>query len=133
MVIYGVSILAICYMVGQFIGELLGKVLGVDANVGGVGFAMVILIFATGYMKKKKMLPAESEKGIVFWSSMYIPIVVAMSAKQNVLAAVSSGLVAVLAGVLAVVVAFTLIPVITKLAGKNSKSESKANLSEGGI
>ena len=46
---------------------------------------------------------------------MYIPIVVAMAAKQNVVAAVSSGWLAVIAGVGAVVVSFALIPVFTRL------------------
>ena len=44
---------------------------------------------------------------------MYIPIVIAMSATQNVKAAVSGGWVAVLAGILATTVCFTLIPFIT--------------------
>ncbi len=42
MVIYGVAILAGSFMLGQMIGEMLGSWLGIDANVGGVGFAMVL-------------------------------------------------------------------------------------------
>lgn len=38
MVIYGVGLLAFCFLVGQFIGESLGRILGIEANVGGVGF-----------------------------------------------------------------------------------------------
>lgn len=125
MVIYGVSILAICYIVGQFIGELLGLILGVNANVGGVGFAMIILIFVTEHMKKKNLLPQESQKGIIFWSSMYIPIVVAMSATQNVVSAISGGLLAILAGVASVVVAFLLIPVISKLTNSKKDDETQ--------
>lgn len=125
MVIYGVSILAVCYIVGQFIGELLGLILGVNANVGGVGFAMIILIFVTEHMKKKNLLPQESQKGIIFWSSMYIPIVVAMSATQNVVSAISGGLLAILAGVASVVVAFLLIPVISKLTNSKKDDETQ--------
>ena len=132
MVIYGVSILAICYIVGQFIGEVLGLVLGINSNVGGVGFAMIILIFVTARMKSRKMLSPESEKGILFWSSMYIPIVVAMSATQNVTAALSSGVVAVLVGVLSVVVSFLLIPVITKLTSKDKSNDIETSLEKGG-
>lgn len=132
MVIYGVSILAICYIVGQFIGEVLGLVLGINSNVGGVGFAMIILIFVTGRMKSKKMLSTESEKGILFWSSMYIPIVIAMSATQNVTAALSSGVVAVLAGILSVVVSFLLIPVINKLTSKDKSNDIETGLEKGG-
>ena len=126
MVIYGVSILAICYIVGQFIGDMLGLVLNVDANVGGVGFAMLLLILVTGKMKKSNLLKEESVKGILFWSSMYIPIVVAMTATQNVVSAISGGLIAILTGVLSVVVSFLLIPLITKLSNK------KPNISEKG-
>lgn len=126
MVIYGVSILAICYIVGQFIGDMLGLVLNVDANVGGVGFAMLLLILVTGKMKKSNLLKEESVKGILFWSSMYIPIVVAMTATQNVVSAISGGLIAVLTGVLSVVVSFLLIPLITKFSNK------KQNISEKG-
>ena len=36
MIIYGVAFLAVCTLAGIFIGELLGKLIGVPANVGGV-------------------------------------------------------------------------------------------------
>ncbi len=39
MVIYGVTFLGACYIIGQLIGDYLAKLLGVQANVGGVGFA----------------------------------------------------------------------------------------------
>jgi|GEM_PF-4558671 len=42
MKIYGVAILAGCYLAGQFIGEMLGSALGIGGNVGGVGFAMAM-------------------------------------------------------------------------------------------
>jgi malonate transporter MadL subunit len=45
---------------------------------------------------------------------MYIPIVVAMAAKQNVIAAVSSGWLAIVAGVAAVVASFAMIPVLAR-------------------
>lgn len=125
MAIYGVSILAICYIVGQFIGDILGSVLNVDANVGGVGFAMLLLILVTGKMKKSNLLKEESEKGILFWSAMYIPIVVAMTATQNVVSAISGGLAAILTGVLSVIACFLLIPLITKLSNKNSNISEK--------
>jgi malonate transporter MadL subunit len=49
---------------------------------------------------------------------MYIPIVVAMAAKQNVVAAVSGGGMAIIAGVLAVAVSFSMVPVLAKLSDK---------------
>jgi malonate transporter MadL subunit len=46
---------------------------------------------------------------------MYIPIVVAMAAKQNVIAAVSSGWMAIIAGVAAVAVSFAMIPLLDRV------------------
>ena len=54
---------------------------------------------------------------------MYIPIVIAMAAKQNVVAAVSSGWLAVVAGVAAVVVSFAMIPLLSRL-GRRTDGES---------
>ena len=45
MVIYGVALLSFCMLVGVFVGDILGKLIGVQANVGGVGIAMLLLIF----------------------------------------------------------------------------------------
>ena len=45
---------------------------------------------------------------------MYIPIVVAMAAKQNVVAAVTSGWMAITAGVAAVIVSFAFIPLLDR-------------------
>jgi len=44
MKIYGVAILAACYLVGQFIGDWFGSVFEMSGNLGGVGFAMILLI-----------------------------------------------------------------------------------------
>ncbi len=121
MIIYGVALLAFCYIIGQILGEFLGKLLGVNANVGGVGFAMLMLVMLGDWLKRKGHLDVSSEAGIQFWSQMYIPIVVAMSATQNVKLAVSSGLLAVLAGIIPVVLCFLCIPF---LAGKTFKSKT---------
>ncbi|HEN4835107.1 TPA: malonate transporter subunit MadL, partial [Klebsiella pneumoniae] len=50
MIIFGVAFLALCTLTGIFVGELLGKLLGVPANVGGVGIAMVLLILIGSYL-----------------------------------------------------------------------------------
>lgn len=98
MVIYGVGLLAFCMLAGSFLGDLLGQIIGVQANVGGVGIAMLLLILLVHSTGAHFKLKAASEKGIHFWSALYIPIVVAMAAKQNVVAAVSGGWLAILAG-----------------------------------
>ena len=114
--IYGVGLLAGCMLVGLWVGRLLGHALGVEANVGGVGIEMLLLLFFTQLSPKSPVLGPISASGVSFWSAMYIPIVVAMAAKQNVVAAVSSGWVAILAGTLAVLASFALVPVLARWA-----------------
>ncbi len=121
MIIYGVSILSFCYLLGQILGELLGKLLGVQANVGGVGFAMVLLILINSWLERKGYLNKTSEEGIQFWSQMYIPIIVAMAATQNVKQAFSSGIIAILLGLIPVFFCFMAIPVLTKYSTKTKK------------
>ena len=123
MTIYGVALLAACYVIGQLFGEGLGKILGIDANVGGVGFAMLLLILLSNWMTKRGFLAIETERGMAFWSQMYIPVIVAMSATQNVRVALSSGMIAVLAGIIPTAVAFAMIPFLSKLF--KNKSEEK--------
>jgi len=124
MIVYGVALLGACLLAGMLGGQLLGELLGVQANVGGVGIAMVLLVFAGSSSKLKSLVTGASGDGIKFWSAMYIPIVVAMAAKQNVVAAIDGGLLAVVAGVGAVVVSFALVPVLSKI-GKSPKESEK--------
>jgi len=115
MVIYGVALLAGCMLAGVFVGELLGQLLGVQANVGGVGFAMLLLVLLTDALIRRGRFPAVSQQGVMFWSAVYIPIVVAMAATQNVVAAVQGGLAAFLAGSLAVVACLLLVRAISRI------------------
>ena len=118
MKIYGVGILAACFLIGHIMGDYLGKIFHLTGNLGGVGFAMLILVIGNDYFKKKNIIPAETENGILFWSTMYIPVVVAMSASQNVKAALSGGWVAILVGIIATIGCYLLIPVLSKLSKK---------------
>lgn len=125
MVIYGVALLSFCMLVGVFVGDVLGDLIGVQANVGGVGIAMLLLIILSNISHQQFHLAAPTEKGINFWSAMYIPIVVAMAAKQNVIAAVSSGWMAIIAGVAAVAVSFAMIPLLDKIhIGEGDEDDS---------
>ncbi len=92
MIIYGTAILAICHLLGDYLGNTLGMVLGVKANVGGVAISMILLILSKELLAKKGYLPQVTQFGVLYWSGMYIPIVVAMSAGQNVVAALSGGM-----------------------------------------
>ena len=115
MTIYGVAILAGCYITGLLVGESLGSLLNINANVDGVGFAMFLLMFASDWMHKKGFIKPDAEAGIRFWSNMYIPVIVAMAAIQNVKLAVSSGWLAILAGIVPTVIAFSLIPILSRM------------------
>lgn len=123
MVVYGVALLAACMLAGLVVGDLLGVLIGVKANVGGVGIAMLLLILFSDHLKRTLRMNALAEQGILFWSAMYIPIVVAMAAQQDVVAAVKGGPAALLAGVLAVVLSFALVPVIARI-GQPADSRS---------
>ena len=116
MIVYGVALLSVCLILGMLIGEALGVALNVDANVGGVGIAMLFLVFASNSEKFKALTEDTAGSGIKFWSAMYIPIVVAMAARQKVAAAVDGGMLALLAGIAAVVVSFALVPVLSKIS-----------------
>ena len=90
MVIYGIALLGACTLSGLLVGKLLGSLFGIEANVGGIGIAMLLLMYfsnSNSYFKIGDI----SEKGITFWSLIYIPIIVAMAAKQNVIGALDGG------------------------------------------
>lgn len=123
MVIYGVALLSFCMLAGVFAGDILGELIGVQANVGGVGIAMLLLILLSNLSSQRFRLKSMTESGIGFWSAMYIPIVVAMAAKQNVIAAVSSGWMAIIAGVAAVAASFAMIPVLDRI-GRGGRNDS---------
>ncbi|WP_205504707.1 malonate transporter subunit MadL, partial [Pseudomonas viridiflava] len=67
------------------------------------------------YLSKRGLFKGKTEQGVEFWSAIYIPIVVAMAAQQNVYGALKGGPMAILAGTLAVVVAFAMVPVLTRM------------------
>lgn len=115
MTIYGVALLAACTVLGVFLGEALGAALHVKANVGGVGIAMMLLIAARLWIGRKGEMSHGFKLGVEFWALMYIPIVVAMAATQNVAAAVEGGPMVLLAGVTVVAVCFGLVALLGKL------------------
>ena len=92
--------------------------IGIDANVGGVGISMLLLIAVAAKGQASGRLRPLSQSGITFWSGIYIPVVVARAASQNAVAAVRGGTAAVLAGVLAVVVSCALVPVLSHIGGE---------------
>lgn len=114
--IYGVALLAACMFAGSLIGNLLGHITGIGSDIGGVGFAIFLLLMITNSKKAAAILPKNYEKGLEFWKGMFIPIVIAMSASQNVISALSGGVLAIIAGLFPVVVSFLLIPFFNRVA-----------------
>ncbi len=123
--IYGVAILALCMFLGTTFGNIIGILTGINSDVGGVGFAMLLLLLITNSKWVNKVLPAGYEKGIQFWSGMFIPVIIAMSASQNVYAALSRGWLAVVAGIAVVVAAFGLLVLLNTIAGKLEKKKEE--------
>lgn len=101
-------------LVGHMIGELLGALLGVGINVGGVGFSMLCLLCLTNWLKAHGKMSDGIQSGIKFWKGMYIPVVVAMSASQDVVSAISHGAVAIVAGIASVLAVILLIALLSK-------------------
>lgn len=121
MIIYGTALLAICHLLGIILGDLLGHLIGVKTNVGGVGIAMLLLIFARLYMQPRGLLPKPTEAGVGFWAALYIPVVVAMAAQQNVVAALRGGPVALISAFGAVALCACFIAMINRMEPKTDK------------
>lgn len=117
MIIYGTAILAICHLLGDYLGNLLGMALGVKANVGGVAIAMILLILSKELLAKRGYLPQVTQFGVLYWSGMYIPIVVAMSAGQNVVAALSGDMLGLIVSVASLIGTVLVIRYLNRMSG----------------
>ena len=125
--IYGVALLTGCMLVGSFVGNLLGLLTGLNSDIGGVGFAMILLLLVTNSPKANKLLPETYVKGIGFWKEMYIPVTIAMAASQNVVSALSGGIIALVLGLGVVLLMLFLIPLFNKFTSKGTlKNETEA-------
>lgn len=121
MPIYGTALLSTCLLVGLTLGRLMGSALGVEADIGGVGIAMILLILGCDALQSRGLMKPPTESGITFWGQMYVPIVVAMAASQNVLGALNGGLMAVVAGLAAVAACFALVAFFARMGKGDEK------------
>lgn len=110
---------------------MIGNLIGVDSSVGGVGFAMLFLLIVTDYLKTHDRLNQNLSDGISFWQSMYIPIVIAMTATQNVIAAINAVFMAILAGVLVVFIGFLIVWASSFLPDKSTDDTDLKNCEVG--
>ena len=115
MPIFGTALLALCTVLGVALGEALGALLHVKANVGGVGIAMLLLLAARQWLARRGALTPGVRLGVEFWALLSIPIVVAMAAQQNVRAAISGGPMVVMAGLVAVATCFGLVALLGRM------------------
>ena len=112
--IYSLVTLALCMLLGKYIGTLFGTLVGINADVGGVGFAILLLLFVGNckrftFTKRKDFIG-----GMSFWKKMYMPVVVAMAASQNVYRMLTSGMVAIVGGAAVVAFPFLLLYILHK-------------------
>lgn len=112
--IYSLVTLSLCMIVGKYIGLLLGTLVGINADVGGVGFAIILLVLITNSPRLAFTQKKEFKDGVSFWKQMYMPVVVALAATQNVYRMLTSGLVAIVAGSAAVAVPFLIVYLLHK-------------------
>lgn len=121
--IYGVATLAFCMLFGTLIGTVFGDLIGAGTEVGGVGFAMLLLIFLTNSKKLTFTQKPAFVQGVNFWKAMFIPVVIAMTATQNVFNMLSSSIVAIAAGAAAVGFSYLMLFVLHKLDQKKAGEE----------
>lgn len=112
--IYGVATLAGCYLLGKILGTALGIATEIDSDIGGVGFGILLMILLTNSKHIKFTKKDGFRQSITFWKNMYIPVVVAMAASQNVFSMLSGGMVAIVAGAAAVCLAFLLVFLLSR-------------------
>ena len=124
MVFYGTALLAACVIAGLLIGQLVGSAVGVEADIGGVGIAMLLLIGSTSWLSRRGLWSASHAPGVQYWGDIYVPIVVAMAASQNVRGALVGGGLALAAGVASVAVAFVSVALLIRRFGRRPADAS---------
>ena len=120
--IYGVAALSACMLLGSLVGNVLGDVIGAGREIGSVGFAILFLIFLTNSKFPMVQKPA-FQQGVTFWKNMFIPVVIAMTATQDVFHMLSSSIVAIVAGVAAVSASFLMLYGLRKLDERKGRVE----------
>ena len=105
--------------------QTLGFILGSGSDIGGVGFGMLLLLWVCNSKIFSTLRTESFSKAIRFWQKMFIPIVIAMAASQNVFQALSSGEIAILAGFVPVSVSFLLLSVASRVLKNDSAQKGE--------
>ena len=120
--IYSLVTLALCMLLGKYIGTCFGALVGINADVGGVGFAILLLLFVNNCKWFPFAKKQDFTQGMNFWKKMYMPVVVAMAASQNVYRMLNSGMVAIVGGAAAVAFPFLLLYILHKAEERREKN-----------
>ena len=112
--IYSLVTLSLCMLLGKYIGNCFGALVGINADVGGVGFAILLLLFVGNNKFFSFARKNAFTQGMQFWKQMYMPVVVAMAASQNVYRMLTSVMVAIIGGAAAVAFPFLLLYILHK-------------------
>ena len=121
--IYGAATLAGCMLVGTLIGTVFGNLIGAATEIGGVGFAMLLLIFITNSPKLKFTQKPAFIQGMSYWKAMFMPAVIAMTACQNVFSMLSSSIVAIAAGAAAVGFSFFMLYLLHVISERKKEAD----------
>jgi malonate transporter MadL subunit len=83
---------------------------------------MILLIAARFWLSRRRSLGQGVKFGVEFWGGMYIPIVVAMAAQQNVVAALSGGPIVIIAAVGSVILCFGAVALLSRIGRRDDGS-----------
>ena len=86
---------------------------------------MILLIVARLWLSRRGSLTKGVQFGVEFWAGMYIPIVVAMAAQQNVVAAVSGGPIVIIAAVGSVLLCFAATALLGRIGGRPAQDAAE--------
>ena len=86
MAIYGTALLSLCLLLGSILGHLMGRAIGVDKDVGGVGIAMLMPQFIKSLLLGFELVPGSIQflpfpqladflaQGLLFGLNFYIEL-----------------------------------------------------------
>ena len=120
--IYGGAILSACMIAGSLIGNVVGDIVGVGREIGSIGFSILLLVFLTN-SKLPLLQKPDVVQGMRFWKAMFVPVVIAMTATQDVFHMLSGGIVAVAAGGAAVGMSFLILWLLQGLNKRKGKAD----------
>ncbi len=125
MIIYGTALLALCHLLGIFLGDLLGQALGVRPTSAAWASRCCCSSRRASTCNRKGILPKLTELGVEYWGAMYIPVVVAMAAQQDMVSALRGGPVALLSALAAVAVCAVVISLINRMEHPVASSQAE--------